>query len=151
METIIKHFSDLDTSELYEILKLRTSVFVVEQSCPYQELDGLDKNAHHLWFEDDSGIAAYLRILPPGVRFDEPALGRIISVQRRSGLGSRLVQAGIAAVQELYGEIGITIEAQAYAKPFYERNGFVQISDEFDEDGIPHILMRWSKQGDFLA
>ena len=151
METIIKHFSELDTSELYEILKLRTSVFVVEQSCPYQELDGLDKNAHHLWFRDDSGIAAYLRILPPGVRFDEPALGRIISVRRRSGLGSRLVQAGIAAVQELYGETGITIEAQAYAKSFYERNGFVQVSDEFDEDGIPHILMRWSKQGDFPA
>jgi len=138
----MKHFSELTPKELYDIMRLRVDVFVVEQCCPYHELDGLDVGAYHLWLEDEDGIAAYLRILPAGVRFAEPAIGRIISARRGRGIGSELVRAGISAVRELYGTGKITIEAQLQAKGFYEKNGFHQISDEFDEDGIPHILMQ---------
>ncbi len=145
MEQKLKKFSELTAKELYEILRLRVNVFVVEQNCPYPELDGLDECAYHLWFEDENGIAAYLRLIPPGVVREDGAMGRVISARRRSGLGSQLMQAGIRAMQELYGSETITIEAQVYAKPFYEVNGFRQISDEFDEDGIPHILMKWEK------
>lgn len=144
MEQKLKHFSELSALELYRILKLRVDVFVVEQNCPYPELDGRDADAYHLWFEDEDGIAAYLRILPPGVQSADAALGRVISARRRCGLGSRLLKAGIEAARELYGASSITIEAQVYAKPFYEKAGFVQISEPFDEDGIPHIRMKWT-------
>ena len=143
MKTILKKFSDMTVDELYAIMKLRVDVFVVEQNCPYHELDGLDIEASHLWLEDDQGIAAYLRILPPGAAFPEPALGRVISARRRCGVGSVLLEEGISAVQQLYGSSAITIEAQVYAKPFYEKAGFFQVSEPFDEDGIPHIRMRW--------
>ncbi len=142
MKTILKSYTELTLDELYAIMKLRVDVFVVEQNCPYHELDGLDKSAHHLWLEDEQGIAAYLRILPPGAVFTEPALGRVISARRRCGVGSVLLKEGIQAVQRLYGNSAITIEAQVYAKPFYEKAGFVQVSEPFDEDGIPHIRMR---------
>lgn len=118
---------------------------MVEQTCAYQDIDGLDQNAIHMWLRDENGIAAYLRILPPGARFDDPAFGRVISVRRRSGTGTRLVKAALEAVQCIYGVDSVTIEAQVYAKPFYENVGFRQVSDEFDEDGIPHILMQWKK------
>ena len=113
MEKKLKKYNELTADELYDIMKLRVDVFVVEQNCPYHELDGLDKIAYHLWLEDSDGIAAYLRILPPG-----------------------------AAFGDLYGALPITIEAQVYAKQFYEKAGFVQVSDPFDEDGIPHIRMQ---------
>lgn len=148
MEKKLKKFSDLSNDELYELLRLRVDVFVVEQNCPYHEIDGLDKQAYHLWLEDSDGIAAYLRILPPGAAFQEPALGRVISARRRCGIGSELLREGIKAVQELYGGVPITIEAQVYAKEFYEKAGFVQISEPFDEDGIPHIRMQRSPNAD---
>lgn len=143
MELNIRHFDELTADELYEILKLRSAVFVVEQSCAYQDIDGLDRAAYHVWLSDEAGIAAYLRILPPGTVFDEPAIGRVISVRRRCGIGSKIMREALSAVQRLFRSDTVTIEAQLYAKPFYERLGFTQISDEFDEDGIPHILMKW--------
>ncbi len=142
MEIIIKPFGELTPYELYTILKLRVDVFVVEQNCPYHELDDKDQLAYHLWLEDEQGIAAYLRILPPGAAFDTPALGRVISARRRCGVGSKLLSAGIEAVRSLYGSTAITIEAQVYAREFYEKAGFIQASEPFDEDGIPHIRMR---------
>ncbi len=142
MEIIIKRFGELTPYELYTILKLRVDVFVVEQNCPYHELDDKDQLAYHLWLEDEQGIAAYLRILPPGAAFDTPALGRVISARRRCGVGSKLLSAGIEAVRSLYGSTAITIEAQVYAREFYEKAGFIRMSEPFDEDGIPHIRMR---------
>lgn len=142
MEIIIKPFGELTPYELYTILKLRVDVFVVEQNCPYHELDDKDQLAFHLWLEDEQGIAAYLRILPPGAVFDTPALGRVISARRRCGVGSKLLSAGIEAVRSLYGSTAITIEAQVYAREFYEKAGFIRTSEPFDEDGIPHIRMR---------
>lgn len=142
MEIIIKRFGELTPYELYTILKLRVDIFVVEQNCPYNELDDKDQLAYHLWLEDEQGIAAYLRILPPGAAFDTPALGRVISARRRCGVGSKLLSAGIEAVRSLYGSTAITIEAQVYARKFYEKAGFIRTSEPFDEDGIPHIRMR---------
>ena len=144
MKQYIKRFDELSTAELYEILKLRNAVFIVEQNCAYQDIDGLDETAYHMWLEDENGIAAYVRLLPPGVRFEDSVIGRVIAVRRRSGVGSQIMRMAQSAVREVFGADSVTIEAQVYAREFYEKLGFVQQSDEFDEDGIPHILMRWT-------
>ena len=141
MKLICKHFNDLTAKELYEILRLRVDVFVVEQKCPYPEVDGKDLDAWHLWFEDEDGIAGYLRLLAPGVSFKEVSIGRVIAKRRRCGIGSKLMQAGIEKMKEIYGATDIRIEAQVYAREFYEKAGFVKVSDEFLDDGIPHIEM----------
>lgn len=143
MELICKHFTQLTRDELFQIYKLRVAVFIVEQQCAYPEIDDADQVAWHLWLQDGDGIAAYLRVLPPGTTFDTASLGRVIAVKRRQGLGSRIVAAGIRAAQEQFGAQTITIEAQTYARSLYERAGFVQTSQEFLEDGIPHIRMEW--------
>ena len=144
MQLKVKRFDELSLQELYEILKLRNAVFIVEQNCAYQDIDGLDETAYHMWLEDENGIAAYVRLLPPGVRFDDSVIGRVIAVRRRSGVGSQIVRTAQSAVREVFGTDSVTIEAQVYAREFYEKLGFVQQSGEFDEDGIPHILMRWT-------
>ncbi len=141
MNLIIKKYNELTLDELYEILKLRVDVFVVEQNCPYHEIDDKDKFAYHVFLEDDDGIEAYLRVLGPGVSFDEPSIGRVISKKRRSGLGLRILLAGIDVAKAKFNAQSIKIEAQCYARPLYEKAGFVQVSDEFLEDGIPHIEM----------
>lgn len=141
MKLICKHFNDLTAKELYEILRLRVDVFVVEQKCSYSEVDGKDLDAWHLWFEDEDGIAGYLRLLAPGVSFKEASIGRVIAKKRRCGIGSKLMQAGIEKMKEIYGDTDIRIEAQVYAREFYEKAGFVKVSEEFLDDGIPHIEM----------
>ena len=102
MELIVKHFNELSAQELFEIYKLRVSVFVVEQNCPYQEVDDADKTAYHLVLRDEDGIQAYARVLPPGVSFDDAAIGRVIAVKRRQGLGSRIVSAAIDTAREKF-------------------------------------------------
>ena len=146
MELKIKHFSELSAQELFAIYKLRVSVFVVEQNCPYQEVDDADEHAYHVWFEDEDGIEAYLRVVEPGVVFPECAIGRVIAVKRRCGLGTKIVSAGLRAAQERYGAEAVRIETQTYARKLYEGLGFVQTSEEFLEDGIPHIGMLWQKK-----
>ena len=141
MKLICKHFNDLTAKELYEILRLRVDVFVVKQKCSYSEVDGKDLDAWHLWFEDEDGIAGYLRLLAPGVSFKEASIGRVIAKKRRCGIGSKLMQAGIEKMKEIYGDTDIRIEAQVYAREFYEKAGFVKVSEEFLDDGIPHIEM----------
>ena len=142
MELVIKHFSELSTQELFEIYRLRVSVFVVEQGCPYQEVDDLDKVAYHVWLRDENGIAAYARVLPQGTAFPDAALGRVIAVKRRCGLGSRIVAAAIDTAKDKLAADKITLEAQVYARSLYEKLGFCQTSEEFLEDGIPHIRMQ---------
>lgn len=146
MELKVKHFSDLSAQELFAIYKLRVSVFVVEQNCPYQEVDDADRQACHVWLEDEDGIEAYLRVIEPGVVFPECAIGRVIAVKRRCGLGTRIVSEGLRAAQEKYGAECVRIEAQTYARKMYEALGFVQTTEEFLEDGIPHIGMLWRKK-----
>ena len=142
MEQIVKHFSALSAQELFEIYRLRVSVFVVEQKCPYQEVDDADRAAYHVWLQDEDGIEAYARVLPPGTAVPTAAIGRVIAVKRRCGLGSRIVAAAIAVAEtQLHADV-ITIEAQTYARALYEKLGFRQTSEEFLEDGIPHIQMQ---------
>lgn len=142
MELVVKHFSQLSAEELFEIYKLRVSVFVVEQSCPYQEVDEADRAAYHVWLKDSQGIQAYARVLPPGAVFPTVAIGRVIAVKRRCGLGGRIVAAAVDTAREKFGGDKVTIEAQVYARALYEQAGFHQTSEEFLEDGIPHIQMQ---------
>lgn len=141
MELVVKRFEELSLQELYDILALRTSVFVVEQNCPYQEVDGCDQFAYHVWLRDGEGIQAYLRVLDPGVVSPEAAIGRVIAVKRRQGLGSRILAEGIRVARERLGVSAVHIEAQVYARAMYEKQGFVQTSEEFLLDGIPHVEM----------
>ena len=142
MELVVKHFAELSAEELFEIYKLRVSVFVVEQQCPYQEIDDADRTAYHIWLQDKDGIEAYARVLPKGATFPTTAIGRVIAVKRRCGLGSKIVAAAINTAKEKFAAEKITIEAQVYARKLYENAGFVQTSEEFLEDGIPHIQMQ---------
>lgn len=142
MELIVKHFSELSTEELFEIYKLRVSVFVVEQECSYQEVDDADCAAYHLWLKDEDGIEAYARVLPKGITFEDVSIGRVIAVKRRCGLGGKIVEAAIKVAETKFHANKITIEAQVYARSLYEQHGFQQVSEEFLEDGIPHIRMQ---------
>lgn len=142
MELVVKHFSELSAEELFEIYKLRVSVFIVEQSCPYQDIDDADKSAYHVWLRDEDGIEAYARVLPAGVAFPTAAFGRVIAVKRRCGLGTKIVAAAIETAMDKLGADMITIEAQVYARSLYENLGFRQTSEEILEDGIPHIQMQ---------
>lgn len=141
MGLVIKHFNELTNEELYDILKARVDVFVVEQKCPYPEIDGKDKDAYHMVLRDEHGIAAYLRVLKSGVSFPEPALGRILTTRRGEGLGTLIVSEGIKFAEEKLGAEKIRIEAQVYAKGFYEKLGFRQCSKPFMDDGVEHIEM----------
>ncbi len=141
MTVHVKTYCELTKDELYGIMQLRIAVFVVEQKCPYMELDGRDRDAVHVWLEDGNGIAAYLRVMDRGVEGPHVSIGRVVSARRMQGLGRRVLSEGIRAAREHFGAGSIYLEAQLYAKGFYEKQGFRQISDVFMEDGIPHIGM----------
>lgn len=145
MELIIRHFSELTAFELHEILRIRSQVFVVEQNCVYQDVDGKDLNAYHLYIKDDTGIQACLRVLDKGVSFEEAAIGRVVCIKRRQGLATRLLQEAIKVAQTHFNAHKISLEAQVYARTLYEKQGFRQVSEEFLEDGIPHIKMTWEE------
>lgn len=140
MELTVKTFDELTVQELYEILKLRSDVFVVEQKCIYPDPDNRDQEALHLFLKDSEGIQGYLRVLKPA---DGTAalIGRVIAAKRRCGIGSRLVQAGLKAAAERFRASSVLVEAQSYAEGFYASLGFVPISEEFLDYGIPHIKM----------
>lgn len=141
MELVIKRFGELALEELYEILRIRVDVFVVEQACPYPEIDGRDEFSHHLYYRDADGIQAYLRVVDAGVSFEEVSIGRVLSRKRRCGIAGSLLHEGIRFAHETLGARAIRIEAQTYARKLYESAGFRQVSGEFLEDGIPHIQM----------
>jgi len=136
-------FDALTPRELYDVLALRARVFVVEQKCAYLDCDGKDAAALHLMGRVDGALAAYARILPPGVSFAEAAIGRIVTApeHRRAGFGRPLVREAIARTREAFGDGAIRIGAQRYLERFYGELGFVTASDEYDEDGIPHVEM----------
>ena len=141
MQEVVKKFCDLTAEELYEILRVRAEVFVVEQNCAYQDLDGVDLDAYHVFLQENGKIVAYLRVVDKGKRLDEVSIGRVISLRRRQGVGGELMRLGLRVAKEKFGAKIVKVGAQVYAKPFYESVGFRQISDEYMEDGIPHIYM----------
>lgn len=136
-----KTFSELTTAELYELLRIRTDVFVVEQNCVYQDMDYDDQAALHLWLTKDGQIVALCRVCPAGTHMKEVSIGRVITTVRGKGYGKQIMLAAIDAALKDFGATRIDLEAQEYAKGFYEQVGFRQSSDLFILDGIPHIRM----------
>lgn len=141
MNTIIKPFDKLTTQELFNIYKLRVDVFVVEQQCPYHEVDDIDTISHHIYLQNDnSKILAYCRMYKENDTFH---IGRVIASERRKGYGTQIMKTAVKfATEELHAD-SIILEAQTYAKNFYEKLGFTQTSEPFVEDGIPHIQMKY--------
>lgn len=139
-------FKDLTVDELYAIIHLRNEVFVVEQNCVFQDADFKDQYCHHLmaWDLDANKLAAYTRLVPPGVSYEEMSIGRVITspVYRGIGLGKQLMEKSILNCALIFGEKPIKIGAQLYLKKMYESFGFQQIGEIYDEDGILHIHMR---------
>jgi len=144
MEFLVKSFTELTTSELYQILQLRSEVFVVEQDCVYQDVDGKDQKSLHVFGVKNKKIVVYTRIFKPGDYFKNASIGRVVVAQkeRAYGYGHELIKASIQAVQKNYTTLEITISAQTYLKKFYQIHGFVKVGEEYLEDGIPHIEMR---------
>ena len=140
MEYVAKRFDELTAREVHEIVMTRFTVFVDGQNCPWrEELDGLDPQAFHVFLRDENGIAAYLRVLDEGDGIAH--IGRVLAVRRRQGLGTQVLERGIAFCRDELHARKIVIHAQCYVQAFYERAGFVVTSDVFDEVGIPHVMM----------
>ncbi|RTZ09190.1 GNAT family N-acetyltransferase [Flavobacterium sp. GSP6] len=140
----IKSFKELSVDELYDLLRLRSEIFVVEQNCVYLDLDGKDKLALHLIGEFEGKIVAHSRLFKPGISFDNASIGRVTvdSNYRDRKWGHDLMRESIAGIAHYFGESHITIGAQLYLKKFYESHGFVQTSEMYLEDDIPHIEMK---------
>lgn len=139
-----KPFTEMSAHEMHRILMLRQDVFVIEQNCIYPDIDPKDDDALHVFCRDQSGaILAYARLVPPGLKFAEPAVGRVVVARhaRATGLGVLLMERVLEDAQKLYPGMGNRISAQAHLKRFYSQFGYEQVSDEYDEDGIPHIEM----------
>ncbi len=136
-------FEELTPYEIYALLQLRIDVFIIEQTCLFQDADNKDQKAWHLTCRDEEGLLACSRLLPAGASYDEISIGRIVTARRarRLGLGRELLHRSIAACFSLFGEQVIRIGAQLYLKQFYESFGFVQASPVYLEDGIEHIEM----------
>jgi len=143
MNWICKSFGELSLDELYAILGLRSEVFVVEQHCFYQDVDGKDQQSHHLMGIKDGQLMAYSRLLPAGVSYNEPAIGRVVlcAAVRGSGQGKELMKESLDRCYELFGKQPVKIGAQYHLKTFYESLGFVQCSEIYDDAGIDHIEM----------
>ena len=141
MELKCKYFNELTTIELYEILRARAEIFVVEQNCVYQDLDGTDYESLHLFYEDEGKVTAYARAFWKNQPEKVVQLGRVLTVAHGKGLGRKLLQESIKAVRQQFAPDKIYIEAQCYAVGFYEQEGFRVCSEEFLEDGIPHVVM----------
>lgn len=147
MQWEIKAFDQLSLQELYTILTLRTNVFVVEQACPYPELDGKDPNCLHLLGTINGELVAYLRILPAGLRYDEVSIGRVVvkPSHRGKGLGRLMMEQAIHCITNEWKESQIKIGAQAYLEKFYQSLGFEPVSEVYLEDDIPHLDMLYTK------
>lgn len=139
----LKKFEDLSPYELYAILRLRSEVFVVEQNCVFLDMDDKDQQCYHLLGWQSDLLTAYTRLVPPGISYEQPSIGRVVTspAARGSGIGKLLIEKSIGETIKLFGKSPIRIGAQLYLKRFYESFGFVQVGDIYDEDGIDHIKM----------
>lgn len=142
------HFDELEARKLYEILKLRVDVFIVEQNCPYPELDGLDQESIHMAYTESDRILAYARLVPAGVKYGDPSIGRVIvhPDARSRGLAKELLTRSIDYIFSEWQPEEIQLQGQVYLQKFYESFGFVPVSGAYDEDGIPHVDMKLIKK-----
>ncbi len=143
LDITTKTFQELTTQELYDILQLRSEVFVVEQDCVYQDIDGKDQKALHVLGYKNNVVVAYTRIFKPGDYFEKASIGRVVVAkkERQHKYGYDIMEASIQAIKEHYNETNIKISAQCYLNKFYNNLGFKAIGEDYLEDGIPHIAM----------
>ena len=143
MNIQVKSFTELNTTELYNLLQLRSEVFIVEQDCVYQDIDFKDQKALHVLGYKNDVLIAYTRIFKPGDYFDNSSIGRVVvkDSERKFNFGHQIMEASLKAIKDYYQVDKITISAQKYLKKFYESHKFYQVDDEYLEDGIPHIRM----------
>lgn len=143
MQITIKDFKELSTQELYDLLQLRSEVFVVEQNCVYQDIDGKDQKALHLLGYKNNVLVAYTRCFPPGVYFEEPAIGRVLvrRSERMNSYGHEIMKASIEALEQRFPGTSIKLSAQTYLQAFYQSHDFQKSGEGYLEDGIPHIPM----------
>ncbi len=139
----IKTFQQLSQQELYDLLQLRSEVFVVEQNCVYQDLDGKDQIALHVLAYKNKILVAYTRIFKPGEYFEYASIGRVVveAQERKFKYGYAIMEASIKAIKDYYNVTKIKISAQTYLKSFYNNLGFMEVGENYLEDGIPHIGM----------
>jgi ElaA protein len=140
----VQRFDEIPSRHFYSILAARVAVFVVEQDCPYQDIDGQDFNALHVTARDgDDGVLAYARILPPSTRFPEPSIGRVLTTMpaRGTGLGRALMKKCLAVTEDVFPGQPLRISAQQYLEAFYCSLGFETVHGPYPEDGIPHLEM----------
>ncbi|MDQ0429593.1 ElaA protein [Planomicrobium stackebrandtii] len=137
-------FDELAARKLYEVLKLRVDVFVVEQNCPYPELDGLDQQSIHLVYSENDEVLAYARLVPADVKYELPSIGRVIVRKdaRGRGLAKELLEKSIEYIFKEWNAPSIQLQGQVYLQEFYQSFGFEPVSDSYDEDGIPHVDMK---------
>tara|TARA_B100000900_G_scaffold293411_1_gene252186 strand:- start:934 stop:1380 length:447 start_codon:yes stop_codon:yes gene_type:complete len=143
MNTVIKYFHELTTQELYDILQLRSEVFVVEQNCIYQDIDGKDQKAVHVFIKENKDVLAYSRIFDEREYFENPSIGRVVVKNENRGieLGKKVMTEGAKYIKENFTNKNIEISAQKYLKQFYTNLGYKFTGNEYMEDGIPHIRM----------
>lgn len=143
LEIKVKSFKALNTTELYDLLQLRSEVFVVEQDCVYQDIDGKDQKALHILGYKDENLVAYTRLFKPGDYFEEASIGRVVvkANARQHKYGYDIMNASIKAVKDYFNQITIRISAQTYLKQFYNNLEFKEVGEEYLEDGIPHVNM----------
>jgi ElaA protein len=143
MKTFIKNFQDLSNTEIYQILRLRSEVFVVEQECIYQDIDNKDKKAVHIFLKEKNEIIAYSRVFKEKEYFENPSIGRVVVANKRRmyGVGKKIMNISIDYIKQNIKAKSIEISAQKYLKKFYSNLGFTQEGDEYLEDNIPHLRM----------
>ncbi|MBL7913216.1 MAG: GNAT family N-acetyltransferase [Bacteroidia bacterium] len=144
MEIILKEFKELSNTQLFEIYKLRSEVFIVEQNCPYQDVDDIDQRSAHLLISEAGTLAAYARIIPPGISYKEPSIGRVVVRKQFRGrdIGKLLMKECIKYMSTAFPKWEIVISAQSYLIKFYTELGFNAEGEEYLEDNIPHTKMR---------
>lgn len=143
MKWTVKTFEELTTKELYEILQLRAEVFVVEQDCPYQDVDNKDMESYHVMGYENNHLAAYTRIVKPGISYDEIAIGRVVVSPKNRGqrLGVAVMEKSIEYIETQLQKQSIRLSAQSHLQKFYSDLGFEFTGKEYLEDGIPHVEM----------
>lgn len=149
MEWRIKSFDGLTKRELYDILRMRSEVFVAEQRSPYNDVDGADLCALHLFAYDGETLAASMRVLQAGITYDTPSLGRVAvaPAYRGRGLARTMMERGISLARAEFRDCALTIVAQVYLTEFYRSFGFIEISEPYDDAGVQHVDMRLELRG----
>ncbi len=138
-----KHYKDLSLDDFHDMIQLREKVFVVEQDCPYLDVDGKDKVSYHIYGKEDGKVVATSRILPQGVSYDEVSIGRVVvdPITRGKSYGREMMKETMKYIETTFGKVDVRISAQTYLKEFYGSFGFKQVGEPYLEDNIPHIQM----------